>query len=178
MSGTISYHMADADNRAGGKCSRRASILRNRRRSKGVCRAGYREVQGQSVYSAKPQAIKSARSTSCQRDSFKVVMRAPKRLRWAREIWSKLRAHTTGIPSSLVSRTSLVSPRIVRVIGTTIISLSWSITSVRVSRRTGRRLSGARYAYQRISPLLNRNPPNRPHPNRADHHRRSRIQIH
>ena len=44
-------------------------------------------------------------------------------------------------------------PRMVRVAGTTMISFSESMTSVRVSRSTGRRLSGKANVYQRISPL-------------------------
>ena len=41
----------------------------------------------------------------------------------------------------------------VRVAGTTMISFSESMTSARVSRSTGRRLSGKANVYQRISPL-------------------------
>src|SRR6266496_2409847 len=56
------------------------------------------------------------------------------------------------MPSSVERTTSVASPRIVRVAGTTISSLSVSITVERVSSRTGRRLSGAANVYQRISP--------------------------
>ena len=68
------------------------------------------------------------------------------------------------MPSSSVSRTSVSKPRIVRVTGATIISLRWSITSSRVSTRTGRRLSGSRNVYQRISPRINGTHPIRPRP--------------
>ena len=46
----------------------------------------------------------------------------PIRSRWARDTWSKFRAHTTGMPSSDDRTTSVVNARIVRVTGTTMIS--------------------------------------------------------
>jgi hypothetical protein len=51
-----------------------------------------------------------------------------------------------------VRNTSVSGPRTVRVTGTATISPSCSITSSRVRSRIGRRLSGGRNAYQRISP--------------------------
>lgn len=63
--------------------------------------------------------------------------------------------HAAGMPSSSVRSTSVLSPRMVRVTGATIISFRLSITSSRVSTRTGRRLSGSRKVYQRISPRIN-----------------------
>ena len=68
------------------------------------------------------------------------------------EMWSKFSAHVTGIPSSVVRTTSVLRPRIVRVTGATMISFRRSITSLRVRIRIGRRLSGTRKVYQRISP--------------------------
>jgi len=56
------------------------------------------------------------------------------------------------MPSSDVSTTSVASPRMVRVTGATMISASCSMTVSRVRSRTGRRLSGGRNVYQRISP--------------------------
>jgi hypothetical protein len=47
-----------------------------------------------------------------------------------------------------------VEPRIVRVAGTTMISLTASMIASRVSTKTGRRLSGAAKVYQRTSPRL------------------------
>jgi hypothetical protein len=47
---------------------------------------------------------------------------------------SKLSAQVSGIPSAFESRTSVASPRIVRVARATMISLSVSMTLVRVSR--------------------------------------------
>src|SRR6185503_1564173 len=76
----------------------------------------------------------------------------------------KLRADITGIPSSGVRITSVASARIVRVIGTTMISLRESITSSRVRISTGRRLSGRANVYHRISPRLTQIPPSRLHP--------------
>ncbi len=70
-----------------------------------------------------------AERTSDQRDSGKEARVAPRRERWARETWSKLTAETTGIPSSGVSTTSVVSPRTVLVSGATMSSFSWSATS-------------------------------------------------
>jgi hypothetical protein len=64
----------------------------------------------------------------------------------------KFAAHATGMPSSGVSTISVSSPRIVRVTGAATISPSWSMTASLVSRSTGRRLSGGRNVYQRISP--------------------------
>jgi hypothetical protein len=79
-------------------------------------------------------------------------MTAASLLRWTNVMWSKFRAQLSGIPSVIESRTSVASPRIVRVAGTTMISLSVSMTLVGVSSSTGRRLSGAANVYQRISP--------------------------
>ena len=64
-------------------------------------------------------------------------------------------------------RPSVVNPRMVRVAGTTMISFSRSLTSLRVRIRTGRRLSGSRNVYQRISPRFNRNPPSPQRPRQA-----------
>jgi len=61
----------------------------------------------------------------------------------------------------------VVSPRMVRVMGTTMISFRRSMTSSRVSRRTGRRLSGGRNAYQRIWPRLTQTAPSLAHPRPA-----------
>jgi hypothetical protein len=47
---------------------------------------------------------------------------------------------------------ALASPRIVRVTGAAMISPSYSMTALRVRSSTGRRLSGGRNVYQRISP--------------------------
>src|SRR5258708_11630043 len=54
--------------------------------------------------------------------------------------------------SSDVSTISVASPRMVRVTGATMISPSCSMTASRVRSSTGRRLSGGRNVYQRISP--------------------------
>src|SRR5439155_11590399 len=86
------------------------------------------------------------------------------------ETWSKFRAHTTGMPSSDDRTTSVLSPRIVRVTGATMISFKCSNTSFRVRIKTGRRLSGGRNVYHRISPRLNRPPPNLRHPTKAVPH--------
>ena len=56
------------------------------------------------------------------------------------------------MPSSGVSISSVAKPRIVRVAGTTISSLMWPAIVSRVSISTGRRLSGLRNVYHRISP--------------------------
>lgn len=100
----------------------------------------------------KPQAMIRARSTSAHRDSGRWQMTLPMRSRCASEMWSKFSAHVTGIPSSVVRTTSVLRPRIVRVTGATMISFRRSITSLRVRIRIGRRLSGTRKVYQRISP--------------------------
>jgi hypothetical protein len=75
------------------------------------------------------------------------------------------------MPSSSVRSTSVRNPRIVRVTGAahrqTIIPVRWSMTSSRVSTRTGRRLSGSRNVYQRISPRVKEVLPNRRLPTRA-----------
>jgi len=92
----------------------------------------------------------------------------PKRSRCARATWSRFNAQVTGIPSSSVRRTSVSRPRTVRVIGTTMISLRRGRTSSRVRTSTGRRLSGRRKVYQRISPRITRRSPSRRHPTRAD----------
>jgi hypothetical protein len=96
------------------------------------------------------------------------------RLRCARDTRSKLRAHTTGIPSSGESTTSVDNPRIVRVTGATMTLFKRSTTSSRVRIRTGRRLSGALNVYHRISPRFNRRPPNLQSPTLTVH-RRTRI---
>ncbi len=69
-----------------------------------------------------PHATRSARRTSGHLDSGRLQRAVPIRLRWARDRWSKLRAQTTGIPSSGERTTSVDNPRIVRVTGTTMIS--------------------------------------------------------
>jgi len=78
-----------------------------------------------------------------------------------------LSAHAAGIPSSTVKTTSVVNPRMVRVAGATMISFSRSMTSFRVRIKTGRRLSGSRNVYQRISPRFAPHPPNHLRPKRA-----------
>ena len=78
---------------------------------------------------------------------------------------SSRRQSGDGIPSSEVSTTSVARPRIVRVTGAAMTSPSWSITASRVSSRTGRRLSGGRNVYHRISPPLHlRTRPSLPRP--------------
>jgi len=72
----------------------------------------------------------------------------------ARETWSKFSAHVTGMPSSWVRTNSVAKPRTVLVTGTTINSFRFPITSLRVRIITGRRLSGSRNVYHRISPRL------------------------
>ena len=54
------------------------------------------------------------------------------------------------VPSLDVSTTSVARPRIARVIGTTMISLSTSAASFRAKIKTGQRLSRSRNVYQRI----------------------------
>jgi hypothetical protein len=54
-----------------------------------------------------------------------------------------------------------------RVAGTTMTSFRRSMSSLRVRMRTGRRSSGSRNVYQRISRRLNRYPPTPRHPNQA-----------
>lgn len=72
---------------------------------------------GQFPEAPKPHATRSTRRTSGYLDSGRLQSAAPIRLRWARDTCSKLRAHTTGIPSSGDRTTSVDSPRIVRVTG-------------------------------------------------------------
>ncbi len=121
--------------------------------------------------SSNPHEVRRARRTSDHFESGRVQSGDPMRSRRARDKWSELRAHTTGIPSSGERATAVARPRMVRVTGTTMTSLRWSMTSLRVRIRTGRRLSGSRNVYQRISPRFKRSPPNRRSPTREVRHR-------
>jgi hypothetical protein len=123
----------------------------------------------------KPHAVSNAPCTSAQRSSGNRQTTAPSRLRCASAMWSKLRAHTTGMPSSMVRTTSVVNPRIVRVAGATMISFRRSITPSRVRIRTGRRLSGSRNVYHRISPRLNQRSPSPLLPTRVVRHPRKTL---
>jgi len=107
-----------------------------------------------SYSSPNPQAQSNANRASAQRAGGRWLMIGPILSRCAVDTWSKFSAQATGIPSSGVNTASEAKPRIVRVAGTTIISFRRSITSSRVRISTGRRLSGARNVYQRISPRL------------------------
>lgn len=72
------------------------------------------------------------------------------------------------MPSSGVRTTSVESPRMVRATGTAIISFKRSMTSSRVRIRTGRRLSGWRNVYQRISPRFKKCSPSLRRPRQGD----------
>lgn len=126
--------------------------------------------------SPKPQAQSSADRASVQRVGGRWHRSGPILSRCAVDTWSKFNAHATGIPSSGVNTTSVGRPRIVRVAGTTIISFRRSITSLRVRIRTGRRLSGRRNVYQRISPRLKPRSPNLHYPRRGDLRLRKTLQ--
>ena len=107
--------------------------------------------------------MSKARRASRHRTSGRLQINGPIRSRCASDTWSKFKAHATGIPSSDVKTNSVANPRIVRVAGATTTSFNRSSTSSRVRMRTGRRLSGRRNVYQRISPRFKPRSPS-PHP--------------
>ena len=69
------------------------------------------------------------------------------------------------LPSSRRPRSS--SPRMVRAAGATIVLFRRSMTSFLLRIRTGRRLTGSRNVYQRISPRFDRDPPSPQRPKLA-----------
>jgi hypothetical protein len=72
----------------------------------------------------KPQAASSARRASGHLDSGKLQSTEPIRSRCAMDMWSKFKAHSAGIPSSVVRTISVGKPRMVLVAGTAMISFN------------------------------------------------------
>jgi hypothetical protein len=108
--------------------------------------------------SRKPSAKKRAERSRSIFSVFNFVISGPIRPRETVWMWSRLTAHSRGIPSVLERGTSVGMSRIVEVMGATVTSLKNSNAESRVRTTTGRLLFGWGKLYHRISPRLTAHP--------------------